>query len=180
MTDTFETLVKGCREYDLQSQEALYRQCYPEMIRICYRYAGDMDGAGTIFNNAMLRVYNNIHQYREEGKFMGWIRTIIVNCCLDYVRKQARFKEQKSIDGNEETISIPPDVWNRISAKDIHRMVQQLPKSTAAVFNLFIYEGFTHKEIARSLGISEGTSKWHVNEGRRLLKTKLEILFKQA
>lgn len=175
LTDPLEIIIKGCRENDLQSQERLYRHCYPEMIRICHRYSGDMDGAGTIFNNAMLRIFKNIHSYKEKGKLMGWIKTIIIHCSLDFVKQQTRFREQASGKMDEYEIDIPAEVLSHVSAKEIQKIIRELPKATATVFNLYIYEGFTHKQVAENLGISEGTSKWHLNEGRKLLKTKLEI-----
>jgi RNA polymerase sigma-70 factor (ECF subfamily) len=133
-----------------------------------------MDGAGTIFNNAMLRIFKNIHSYRDEGKLMGWVKAIVVNCCIDFIKQQNKFREQVTGDISEYEVNIPADVLANVSAKEIRRIIQQLPRATAAVFNLYIYEGFTHKQVAESLGISEGTSKWHINEGRKLLKSKLE------
>lgn len=177
LTDSHEIIVRGCRQHDLQCQEQLYRLCYPEMIKTCYRYAGDMDGAGIIYNNAMLRVFKNIDTYKHEGKLMGWVKTIVVNCCLDHVKKEARFKDESLKTAQEEQVSINEEVFSNVSVKEIQKMIGQLPKATAAVFNLYIYEGFTHKQISEALGISDGTSKWHVNEGRRLLKTKLEHFF---
>ncbi len=174
LTDPLDIIVKGCRENDMQCQEQLYRHCYPEMIRICHRYADDMDGAGIIFNNAMLRVFKGIHSYKEEGRLTGWIKTIVINCCLDFVKRQGRFKNQAIEPIHENEAAVPADVLSHVSAKDIRKMIGQLPRATANVFNLYIYEGFTHKQIAQSVGISEGTSKWHVNEARKLLKAKLE------
>ena len=174
LTDPLEIMIKGCQENGLQSQEQLYRYCYPEMIKICYRYAGDMDGAGTIYNNAMLRVFRYIHSYTDSGKLMGWVKTIVVNCCIDFVKQQNKFKEQATGDIAEYEMNMPAEVFSTVSAKEILKIIQQLPKATAAVFNLYIYEGFTHKQVAEILGISEGTSKWHINEGRKLLKSKLE------
>jgi RNA polymerase sigma-70 factor, ECF subfamily len=177
LTDPLEIMIKGCRENNLQSQEQLYRYCYPEMIKICCRYAGDLDKAGIIFNNAMLRVFKGIHNYRHEGKFMGWVKVIVVNCALDFIKKENRFKEVQLTSAQEEQVGISEEVFARVSVKEIQKIIQQLPKATATVFNLFIYEGFTHPQIAVQLGISQGTSKWHVNEGRRILKSKLESLF---
>lgn len=174
LTNPPDTIIQGCRENNLQCQEQLYRLCYPELISICYRYGGDMDRAGIIYNNAMLRVFKNIHSYREEGKWMGWVKTIVINCSLDFVKQQNRFREKPMATLQEDEASIPAEVFSRVSAKEIQKLVAELPKATATVFNLFIYEGFTHKQIAQALGISEGTSKWHINDGRRLLKTKLE------
>lgn len=158
----------------MHSQEKLYRLCYPEMIRICARYAGDIDRAGIIFNNAMLRVFKSIGSYRHEGKLMGWIKTIVINCCLDHIRKTANIKTISTDQLPEESTSIEEAVFSRVSVKEIQQIVQQLPPATQAVFNLYIYENFTHKQIGEALQISEGTSKWHVNEARRILKTKLE------
>jgi RNA polymerase sigma-70 factor, ECF subfamily len=174
LTDPLDIIVKGCRENDLQCQEQLYRHCYPELISICYRYGGDMDKAGIIYNNAMLRVFKSIRTYKEEGKLLGWIRTIVVNCSIDFVKQQNKFRERPLTAIHEDDLNIPAEVFSRVSAKEIQKMIVELPKATATVFNLFIYEGFTHKQVAQSLGISEGTSKWHINEGRKLLKAKLE------
>jgi RNA polymerase sigma factor (sigma-70 family) len=174
LTTPSDTILKGCREADLNCQEQLYKHCYPDMIKICYRYAGDMDGAGIIFNNAMLRVFKNINSYREEGKLIGWIKTIVTNCCIDFVKKQNKFKEEVKGSLEEHEMPIAAEAFSFVSAKEIQQMIRLLPKATATVFNLYIYEGFTHKQIAEGLGISEGTSKWHVKEGRKLLKTKLE------
>jgi RNA polymerase sigma-70 factor (ECF subfamily) len=172
------TILKGCREGNLQSQEQLYKYCYPDMIRVCYRYAGDMDGAGIIFNNAMLRVFRSLHQYKEEGKFLGWVKTIVTNCCLDFVKKQNKFRDEVRGNIEELEVSLAADAFSFVSAKEIQQMIRELPPATAVVFNLFIYEGYTHKQIGVSLGISEGTSKWHVNEGRKILKVRLEKFVK--
>ena len=174
LTDPLDVILQGCRQGDLPSQEQLYRHCYPDMIKVCYRYAGDMDGASIIFNNAMLRVFKNIGKYKEEGRLAGWIKTIVMNCSIDFVKKQNRFKEVTKEDMEEYEMETSAEAFSRLSAKEIREIIQELPKATAAVFNLFIYEGYTHKQISESLGISEGTSKWHINEGRRLLKTKME------
>src|SRR5262245_52869223 len=139
LTDPLEILIKGCRENDLSSQESLYRHCYPEMIKICYRYAGDMDGAGLIFNNAMLRIFSAIHTYKEQGKFIGWIKTIVVNCCLDFVKQQNKFRDISSIAADEEQISIAEEAVSKLSAKEILVMIGQLPKATATVLNLYVY-----------------------------------------
>lgn len=181
LTDPLEILIRGCRQNDLLCQEQLYRHCYPDMIRICQRYAGDLDGAGIVFNNAMLRVFKGISAYRHEGRFMGWVKTIVLNCCLDYVRQQHRFRNEPLSDAAEEEVSISGDILDKVSAKEIQKIILQLPKATAAVFNLYVYEGFTHKQIGEALHISEGTSKWHVSEGRKTLKLKLEnLLYPEA
>lgn len=166
-------LVKGCKQNDVLCQEQLYKLFYPEMIKVCYRYANDMDGAGIIYNNAMLRVFKGIGSYGEEGKLAGWVKTIVVNCCIDFCKRKSIFNNSVNIV-SEDAVTITPDVFDRLSGKDIQQLISQLPKATGTVFNLYIYEGFTHKQIGEQLNISEGTSKWHVSEAKKLLKPKLE------
>jgi len=168
-----DILIKGCQNNNLQCQEQLYKLCYPEMIRICYRYAKDADGAGTIFNNAMLKVFKGIDNYKEEGRLFGWIKTIVVHSCIDFCKQQHSFSPFDSYKYDDE-VSINPEVFNTVSAKEIQQLIKQLPGATAMVFNMYVYEGFTHKQIGEQLGISDGTSKWHVSEAKKLLKPKLE------
>jgi RNA polymerase sigma-70 factor (ECF subfamily) len=176
LTANPDTLIKGCRQNDIQCQEQLYKLYYPDMIKVCYRYAKDAGGAGTIYNNAMLKIFKNISNYKEEGKLGGWIKTIMVHCCIDFCKQQQTSNIQYPASGTQdaEEISINPDVFNTVSAKEIQQLLKQLPGSTAMVFNLFVYEGFTHKQIGELLGISDGTSKWHLSEAKKILKLKLE------
>lgn len=168
-----DILIKGCQQNDVQCQEQLYKLCYPDMIKICYRYAKDADGAGTIFNNAMLKVFKSIGNYKEEGKLMGWIKSIVVNCSIDFCKQQHHFSQLDNYQYAGD-ISIDPEVFNTVSGKEIQQLLKQLPGATATVFNLYLYEGFTHKQIAAQLAISDGTSKWHVSEAKKLLKQQLE------
>lgn len=167
-------MVEGCRRKHFPSQQQLYQYCYPTMIRICYRYAPDADGAGTIFNNAMLKVFNNMHQYREEGKLMGWIKTLVIHACIDFCKQKNMFKQTVPYVAENDDSWIAPDAVARLSDRDIKQFIAQLPPATATVFNLYMYDGFTHKQIAEQLGISEGTSKWHVSEAKHQLRTILQ------
>jgi RNA polymerase sigma-70 factor (ECF subfamily) len=166
-------LIKGCKQNDVLCQQQLYKFFYPDMIKICYRYANDMDGAGVIYNNAMLKVFKGIGNYNEEGRLAGWIKTIVVNCCIDFCKSKNIFNNATNITLETE-LSLLPDVFDRLSGKDMQLLIAQLPKATGTVFNLYIYEGFTHKQIGEQLNISDGTSKWHVSEAKKLLKLKLE------
>lgn len=174
-TTDLNIIIEGCSRNELQSQEKLYKLCYNEMIKICYRYADDADGAGTIFNNAMLKVYKNIGTYKEQGKLLSWIKTIIINCCIAFCKKKSVFNK-KSLQNDNPHFVIQPDVLNNVSGKEIQLFIKRLPKATAVVFNMYVYEGFTHKQIGEILEISDGTSKWHLSEAKRYLKNKLEKL----
>jgi len=166
-------LIEGCRQNDVLCQQQLYKFCYPDMIKVCYRYANDMDGAGMIFNDAMLKVFKGINNYNDKGKLLGWIKTIVINCCIDFCKKKTIFNRSVDITEEDEII-IFPDVFDRLSGKDVQQLISQLPAATAVVFNMYLYEGFTHRQIGEQLGISDGTSKWHVSEAKRILKQKLE------
>jgi RNA polymerase sigma-70 factor (ECF subfamily) len=168
-----QIIIQGCRKQDVQCQQQLYKHFYPDMIKVCFRYASDADGAGSIYNNAMLRVFNNIHTYSEAGKLGGWIKAIVVNCCIDFCKKKNIFKNTVPVI-DEAEVTIEPEVFDRVAYQEIVQVINQLPGATATVFRLFVYEGFTHKQIGEHLNISEGTSKWHVSEAKKLLKKKFE------
>lgn len=150
------------------------------MIKVCLRYTfGDLDTAGGLFNAAMLKVFRNIGQFSHEGAFMGWVRRIVVNVCIDHCRLSSKLKYAEVKETTEYLLPVLPEIYNKLSAEDIVKLVRQLPKNTGLVFNLFVMEGYKHDEIGEILNISSGTSKWHLNEARRLLKEKIETLFKK-
>lgn len=149
------------------------------MIAICLRYTrGLSDEAGSIYNRAMLNVFQHIHEYREAGDPGAWIRKIVVNCCIDHCRCRTKFNADELSDTTD-VLQVIPEVYNRIAAGEVMALVHELPVNTGLVFNLFVLEGYKHGEIAKILGISPGTSKWHLNEARRLLKQKLDIQYKK-
>ncbi|HNU86912.1 MAG TPA: RNA polymerase sigma factor [Ferruginibacter sp.] len=168
-----EILIQGCRQNDLLCQQQLYKWFYSDMIRVCMRYATDTDEAGIIYNNAMLKVFRGIGNYAEEGKLAGWIKTIVIHACIDFCKSKNNFTTMIS-HADETQWMIRPEALDNLSGKDIRYMISQLPGASATVFNLYVYEGFNHRQIAELLGISEGTSKWHLSEARRILKTKLD------
>ena len=176
-TVNFQEIIEGCIKKQVKSQEQLYKLLYPTMIKICLRYAPDADGAASIYNNAMLRVFNSIEKYEEEGKLQSWVKVIVTNCCIDYCKQKNSFKNIEQFNFANE-VSIEPEVFNNISAKEVKAVINGLPKATAIVFQLFVYEGLTHKQIGEQLQISEGTSKWHVSEAKVKLKNKFTNPYK--
>ena len=172
-------IVEGCIKNELRSQEELYRHCYACMIKVCLRYAfGDLELAGSLYNQAMLKVLRNIGQFKNEGAFLGWVRKVVVNVCIDHCRTKTRFQLTDINETTEYILPVLPEIYNKLSGDEIIKLVHQLPKNTGLVFNLFVMEGYKHEEIGKMLDISSGTSKWHLNEARRLLKEKMETLFK--
>lgn len=170
-------IINGCLAQDAQCQEQLYHYLYEPMLKVCLRYTHNLDDAGSLYNDAMLKIYSKIAQYQYKGSFIGWVKRIVMNTCIDHCRKKLTFKHQEWVASDyAEHIGIQPTAYAAIQAKDIMQLVQELPKNTAAVFNLHVIDGYKHYEIATQLNISEGTSKWHLNEARRLLKLKLDQL----
>jgi RNA polymerase sigma-70 factor (ECF subfamily) len=168
-----ENIIEGCKSNNAASQKQLYRYCYEQMMRVCMRYHRNMDDAAVSYNKAMFSVLIKISQYKNEGRFLGWVRRIIVNACLDEVRSQARYNTETISEREYEDFSEVPEAYNHLDSKEILQMVQELPSATSLVFNLYIMDGFTHEQIADMLGISRGTSKWHLNNARTILKQRI-------
>jgi RNA polymerase sigma-70 factor, ECF subfamily len=150
MQEQVDLYIKGCLQKDPRSEEMLYRYCFTNLIKVCMRYHANQDDATASFNKAMHKVFDKLKSYRKEGVFLGWVRTIIVNTCLNDLSRE----------------------------KEILSLVQELPATCRTVFNLYVMEGYTHEQIAKELRIAAGTSKWQLNQARTLLKDKLSQLSK--
>ena len=179
MEINWEHINEASKKKDPQVQEKLYRHYYPSMIKLCLRYSkGNKHEAGVNYNQAMLKVFQNIHQYKGAGEPGGWIRRIVINSCIDHCRSNNRLETDELTD-TADILQVIPDTYNRLSAAEVLELIYDLPTNTGLVFNLFVMEGYKHEEIGKILGISAGTSKWHLNEARRLLKLRLETFFKK-
>ncbi len=169
-------LIAGCRQNDRQAQEKLYKQFYGPMISICLRYTKNQDDAIEVLHNGFLKVYKHIHTFEPaKASLYTWIRTIIVHSAIDYIRHRDRFYPAVQMEQAEEP-SIDSDAVSRLSANELLAVIKRLPPATQAVFNLYIIEGYTHKDIASMLNISEGTSKWHLSHARKQLQQLLTPL----
>jgi RNA polymerase sigma-70 factor, ECF subfamily len=167
-------IIEGCKTYKAAQQEALYIYCYQQMFAVCERYTNNRDDAAAMYNEAMLKVLSNIEKYEYKGAFMGWVRRIMVNTCIDNCRKQTAYTVQEINEHYEEQMFVSSDIENKISSEGIVKLIQALPKSTSLVFNLYAVEGYKFDEVAIALNITVGTAKWHVSEARKTLKQKLQ------
>lgn len=144
-----------------------------KMLAVIRRNFPDKDTAVSILNNGFLRAFKKISQYNHTGSFEGWLRKIMLHAVADHFQaNKAELSRQKS-ELSENTAGA--DTSDPMAFKDLVRILQQLPPATRLVINLFIIEGYSHKEISAMLGISTGTSKWHVSEGKRVLKGLLQL-----
>jgi len=171
-----EQMIRDCKNGNRQSQQLLYGHCYPGMMKLCMLYCNNRDDASAVFNSAMLKVFNQLHTLKDAATMMGWIRRIVVNTCVDHCRSKAAATLHPVTKTMDNAVLIQPEVYAKISADEVMQLLHQLPVNSAMVFNLFVIEGYRHEEIASIIGIAVGTSKWHLNEARRLLKEKIELL----
>lgn len=128
-----------------------------------------------VLNNGFLKVFQNIQRYEStQASLYTWIRTIVINSCLDFIKKKSHSTEHQELT-NATEVHVPAEVVSKIKAAELLHLIRSLPPSTAAVFNLYVIEGYNHKEIGSLLSISEGTSKWHLSEARKQLQQKIKM-----
>jgi RNA polymerase sigma factor (sigma-70 family) len=162
-------LIKGCLEGDRRMQEELYRRFSPRMYAVCLRYAGNAEEAEDILQEGFVKVFKKLGSFRSEGSFEGWVRRVFVNTAIEHFRRKRYLmpvteKEENTIEGKYTS------VLDELAEKDILSLVQELSPGYRTVFNMYVVEGYTHKEIADMLGISEGTSKSQLSRAKVILQ----------
>ena len=157
MTD--EELVKGCVSKNPAAQRQLFEKFSRKMMGICIRYAERREEAEDMLQNGFIRIFEKIETFRSEGSLEGWIRRIVVNESLTWLRKNKAMKMNVDIEDAKYMISGSNTIGENINEKDLLKMIQSLPTGFRTVFNMYAIEGYSHKEIGEMLGISEGTSK---------------------
>jgi RNA polymerase sigma-70 factor (ECF subfamily) len=146
------------------------------MMSFCLRYTQNEQDALEILNTGFYKVFKNIQQYDEQkAALYTWIRTIVLNTCIDFIKAKNGRIVQQELD-QAAGVDLSPEVFSKMSSEEILRIVRRLPPATQTVFNLYVMEGYAHREIAQLLQISEGTSKWHLSEARKQLKTMIRQL----
>lgn len=170
-----ESLIEGCARGSNKAQRQLYDQYSPRMLSLCRRYINDQSEAEGVMVNGFLKVFDKIGQYTGEGNFEGWMRRIMVNEALMYLRKNRRASMMVDVE-EASTQEYSEDALSALAAEDLLRLVQQLPDGYRAVFNLYAIEGYSHREIAEQLGISENTSKSQLSRSRQMLQKRLAHL----
>mgnify|MGYP000903453356 CR=1 FL=1 len=172
-TWTESDLIAGCVANDRRAQEAFYRRFFPEMWQMCLRHTRSEDCSMEIVNTGFLRVFQKLHTFEQRGSLEGWVRRIIWHALADHFRDKKRYAHFLVFEERDETV--PETGLDHFFADDILQMVGKLPAASQQVFRLFAIDGYSHREISDEMGISEGTSKWHLNNARSLLKNQLKI-----
>jgi len=168
---------------DRSAVEKLYRDCYAYMMSISLRYQKESQGAEDVVNRAFLKVINSIEKYDLSMSLKPWVSRITVNENIDACRKSQKMRGV--INYNSEFIemdsSFSPLEYNKaeeeLDADQLRSLIHELPIMTKHVFNLFVVDGFKHQEIGEKLGISTGTSKWHLNSARKRLKVMIQKVY---
>jgi RNA polymerase sigma-70 factor (ECF subfamily) len=170
-------ILKGCREGRRTAQKQLYERYVSPMLAICLRYSRSRDEAEDLLQEGFLKIFQNINTFRNHGSLEGWLKRIMINHALNQYKKNRKvpftedvedIPEAEILFDNEEmedSVKVPPE--------KLLEMVQALPEGYRMVFNLFVFEEYTHKEIAETLNISENTSKTQLLKARRQLQKKV-------
>lgn len=166
---TESDLIKGCLQGERRMQEELYKRFSPRMYAVCLRYAGNAEEAEDILQEGFIKIFKKLDSFRGDGSFEGWLRRIFVNTAIEHFRRKRYLmpvteKEENTIEGKYTS------VLDELGAKDIMLLVQELSPGYRTVFNMYVVEGYTHKEIADILGISEGTSKSQLSRAKVILQ----------
>ena len=163
-----------CKKMERAAQEQLYSSLYTPLLSICRRYLFNEQDAVVVFNNAMFKVFTKIDQFQgDHNNFYAWIKKIVINEAIDELRRNENFFSLEDIP-NSENISAYDHSTNE-SDIDIHYLLAQLPIMSATVFNMYVLEGYSHKEISQALNITEGNSKWHLHSSRKKLQHLLTL-----
>jgi RNA polymerase sigma-70 factor (ECF subfamily) len=170
----YEDLIARCKENDRAAQEELYNRFFRKMLTVCLRYVSDREDALEVLNDGFISVFKNLGQYQSKGSFEGWIRRIMVNKSLDFIRSRKSYNENITLEKKEyEDVLQFNDALGNLGIEELYKMIESLPPMSKAVFNMYAIDGFSHKEIANEMSISENTSRWHLHEARNQLQEQL-------
>ena len=162
-------LINGCKEGNRRMQEEMYRRFSPRMYAVCLRYAGNAEEAEDILQEGFIKIFKKLDSFRGEGSFEGWVRRIFVNTAIEQFRRKRYLqpvteREENTIEGKSLS------ALDGLAEKDILALIKELSPGYRTVFNMYVVEGYTHKEIADMLGISEGTSKSQLSRAKVILQ----------
>lgn len=170
----YNDLIDGCKNGDRAAQRKLFTALSSKMFVVCIRYMGDRDAAEDILQEGFVTLFEKIGDYSGSGSFEGWARKIFVNTALMSLRKNHLLKLTDPIDSARNLETGQPDQIQQLGYKEIMRMVMSLPAGYRTVFNMFAIEGYSHNDIADTLGISPATSRSQLNRARQMLQEMIK------
>lgn len=167
-------LIESCRRGDRKAQRELYDRFASRMLVVCERYMGSKEAAEDVLQEGFLTVYTKLGLYSGKGSFEGWIRKVMVNTALCELRKNDVMNGVRDIDSTFTPDIGFTDVLENLEAKDLLKLVMSMPESYRAVFNLAVFEGMPHAQIAKELGITEANSRSQLSRGKTWLKERIK------
>ncbi len=171
--ENLEQLIEACKAGVRHAQNRLYGEFAPRLYVVCQRYADSKAEADDILQEGFIRIFTHLDQYRHEGSFEGWMRRIVVNSALQRFAARKRMAPVVSLPAEEIPVSEDNTATAVLGQKELMALVQKLPPAYRMVFNLYVFEGMKHREIAEALGISEGTSKSNLSDARTFLQREI-------
>lgn len=170
-----DVLINGCIEWDRNAQNRLYKLFCSKMMAVCYRYSKSREEAEDTLQEGFMKVFENIKHFKKEGSLEGWIRRIMVNTAIQKFRKNSGMFPVDSIENVQLALDQyqEEDTLSKLGAKELIQLIQKLPPKCQLVFNLYVFEGLKHREIAERLGITEGTSKSNLSDARSILQKSI-------
>jgi RNA polymerase sigma-70 factor (ECF subfamily) len=181
--EKIKEIVSGCLRNDRKSQEQIFKLFYGKMLGVCMRYTNDRDTAQEIVQDSFIKVFEKLKSFDNSGSFEGWIKRVVVNTAIDYIRKSKKDPFLTDNDNDFRLGGVDPTIESEeLELKDekaeiIMEAIQKLSPGYRAVFNLYVIDDYSHKEIAETLGISEGTSKSNLSKARVNIQKMVESKF---
>lgn len=171
LVEQTKELIQSCIDGDRYSQSRLYEQYAPKMFAVCMRYSKNREEAEDILQDGFVKVFRSLHRFKFAGSLEGWIRKIMVYTAVANYRAKSKMHAIINIEGMENIeMTNNEDIVALLGKKELLNMVQSLPPMYRMVFNLYVFEGLKHREIARELGVSEGTSKSNLFDAKMILQ----------
>jgi RNA polymerase sigma-70 factor (ECF subfamily) len=170
-----EALIKACLRGSAQHQRELYERYSGKMFAVCLRYARNSADAADMLQEGFVKVFTKLDQYHFQGSFEGWIRKIMVNTALRTYQRQRFDMEYSGFEVMPDQ-AVEPDAIARMSEAELLKVIAQLPDGYRVIFNLVAIEGYSHAEVAQTLGIQESTSRSQLTKARRWLCEQLETI----
>lgn len=171
-----QKLVRDCLRGKLPAQRQLYELFAKEMLGVCYRYTRSIRDAEDVLQEGFVKVFHNLGQYKQEGELGAWIRRIMVNTALNFLKRNRKYQKEMYFTQEYLHPVADDDPEIRIQAKELADLIRQLPQGYQVIFNLYAVEGYSHVEIGELLGISDGTSRSQYSRARNLLITWIQNL----
>lgn len=168
------TLVTECAKGNPKAQRALFDKFAPKMLSVCLRYVRNMDEAEDAVQDGFVKIFQKVAEFKMEGSLEGWIRRIMVNTALDSLRRNKKLLGDTTVDDVSYKVGFSDHAFDDMDVNHLLKLIDALPDGYRVVFNMFAIEGYSHKEIADTLGVTENTSKSQYSRARAYLRNQLE------